>query len=310
MRDHKMTLAAALFLLAAGARAEEAASFLRIGGGARAAAMGGAATAVSSDADAIFWNPAGLAGLERAEAGATHAAYLGDQYDSLAAAVPLGSRGLKRREESGSLGVIGVGLARMGYASQQGRDENRRPTGDFSASDYSAGVAYARRLPAGFSAGIAAKRVQSRLADASGGATALDAGASLDLGTRFNWRLGAAARNLGEDLRFSSQASPLPLTIAAGVASQPFRGLTLSGEVQRRPKSGKTTSAFGAEYLPHPNVALRAGYSRDGGPSGAAWPGGFTGGFGLSWSRLKLDYAVTPFGALGNVQTFSLSGRF
>ncbi len=325
MRDYKITPALLLLLAAGGARAEETASFLRIGGGARAAAMGGAAAAPAADADAIFWNPAGLATLSRPEAGATHALYLGDQYDSLAGAVPLGSRAQTKRVELGSssgrasatalypsessLGVIGVGLARMGYAAQEGRDAARRPTGDFSASDYSASLAYARPLSAAFSAGIAVKRVASRLADASGGATAMDAGGLLDLGTRFHWRFGAVVRNLGEDLRFSSQASPLPLTFAAGGSVEPLPGLLLSGELQRRPKSGQTGGSFGAEYRLHPAVALRTGYLQDRGAAGGSW-GGLTGGFGVSWSRLRLDYAISPFGSLGTVQTFSLGGKF
>ena len=326
MRHHKMIVAAVAWLLAAGmARAEEAASFLLIGGGARAAAMGGAAVALSADADAIYWNPAGLASVTRPEAGATHALYLGDTYDALAAAVPLGNRGVLRKEELGSrsgraaatayypaesdMGVVAVGLARMGYAAQEGRDAARRPTGTFSASDYSASLAYARRVGGGFSAGLAVKRAQTRLADSSAGATALDAGGVLDLGTRFSWRFGAAVRNLGQDLRFSEQASPLPLTFAAGASAEPFRGLLLTGEVQRRSKSGTTAGSFGAEYRLHSVVALRAGYLQDRGPSATRW-GGPTGGLGLGWGRLRVDYSFAPFGALGTVQTISIGGRF
>ena len=43
------------------------ATFLRIGVGARAEGMGEAFVAVANDPSAVFWNPAGLASLQRRE---------------------------------------------------------------------------------------------------------------------------------------------------------------------------------------------------------------------------------------------------
>ncbi|HXC63883.1 MAG TPA: UPF0164 family protein, partial [bacterium] len=66
------------------------ADFLKIGMGARPAAMGGAYGAVADDADATRWNPAGLALLDRNEVDFMHLAYLADiNYESLAMAGPL-----------------------------------------------------------------------------------------------------------------------------------------------------------------------------------------------------------------------------
>ena len=42
-------------------------SALSVGQSARAAGMGGAYTSVGNDVNAIWWNPAGLTGVERAE---------------------------------------------------------------------------------------------------------------------------------------------------------------------------------------------------------------------------------------------------
>lgn len=44
-----------------------AAEFLKIGVGPRATGMGSAYVAVSDDATAMYWNPAGIAGIEKNE---------------------------------------------------------------------------------------------------------------------------------------------------------------------------------------------------------------------------------------------------
>ncbi len=52
------------------------AQFLKLGSSARAIGMGEAYSSVASDADSIFWNPAGLGMLERKSLSVMHSAYL------------------------------------------------------------------------------------------------------------------------------------------------------------------------------------------------------------------------------------------
>lgn len=302
MLDYKMIRSAlVLLLLAAPVRGEEAASFLLAGSGARSRSLGGAATALAGDNDSVFWNPAGLSGISRYELGVSHSFLSGESHDAMAAAVPLGAR---------SRGVLGLGLIRMGYGTLEGRDADRRSAGRYSASDWAASLAYGRPLIRGLSAGLAVKRVSSRIADASAGASALDAGMSWSLKNPWKTRLGVAVRNLGEDLKFGGTASPLPLTFATGLSLEPLSGLLLSAEISRRPKAGQTFLGLGSEYRLHPAFALRAGYLRDQASSSLARLGGVSGGFGLISQRMNLDYAVTPLGRLGNVQTLTLTARY
>lgn len=294
----------ALILLSSPAFGQEAASFLLIGSGARSQSLGGAVTALAGDKDSLFSNPAGLSGVSRYEMGASHSFFLGDSLDTVSAVLPLGSR------TGGNWGVLGLGVTRMGYGTMEGRGEDRRSTGRYSASDWALSAAYGRPMAWGVSAGLAVKRVQSRIADASAGATAFDAGMTYDLKRAWKSRLGAAIRNFGGDMSFSGQAYPLPLILATGITMEPISGLLLSAEIQRRPKGNQTFLGFGSEYRLHPAFALRAGYLRDHAPSRLSLLGGFSGGFGLISRRLNFDYAVTPLGRLGSVQTLSLTARY
>lgn len=55
-----------------------AGEFMAPGGGARALGMGGAFAAVAADASTVYWNPAGIAGIEKRQALAMHAEQFGD----------------------------------------------------------------------------------------------------------------------------------------------------------------------------------------------------------------------------------------
>ncbi|MDH5626912.1 MAG: PorV/PorQ family protein, partial [Candidatus Krumholzibacteria bacterium] len=55
-----------------------AGEFMAPGGGARALGMGGAFAAVAADASTVYWNPAGIAGIQKRQALAMHAEQFGD----------------------------------------------------------------------------------------------------------------------------------------------------------------------------------------------------------------------------------------
>jgi hypothetical protein len=66
------------------------ADFLKIGVGARSSAMGGAFSAVDDDATAAYWNPAGVASMDKINITAMHILwYANSNYDYIAATAPI-----------------------------------------------------------------------------------------------------------------------------------------------------------------------------------------------------------------------------
>ena len=112
-----------------------AASFLKIGVGARAAAMGEAFTALASDGTSLYWNPAGLAQLKTKEISAT--------YNSWFEEIRQGYLSLIFPSLRGTMG-LGTNYVDMGKLG--GRDLEGNPTGDFTASDTHIFIGYAKKL--------------------------------------------------------------------------------------------------------------------------------------------------------------------
>ena len=74
-------------------------TFLKIGIGARATGLGEAFVAVANDPTAIYWNPAGLASIQRQELAISHVEWPADiRFEHLALVLPV-------RRLGGSLGI-------------------------------------------------------------------------------------------------------------------------------------------------------------------------------------------------------------
>jgi hypothetical protein len=222
MRCRILTLLAVVGALAPlSARAQggrTAAILLELPASARALSLGDAYVAAAADDAVLFYNPSQLATLEGRAASMSVQPYIeGSTLGAASAAFQLGP------------GTLGVGLQVLSYGSTDeyvcdvtAQCERGAPTGrTVSANDVAASVGYAVtwytvRL------GAAAKYVRQSLADASGGAPAVDVGAAIDI-----WRgatVGVSLQNLGPDLETAGSSAPLPRFLRIG-ASLPWRGL-------------------------------------------------------------------------------------
>jgi len=293
-----LRLAALLVLASQASWAAETASFLNIGVGARALGMGGAYTALADDANALYWNPAGLSKLEKREFTASHAElFESTRLDFLAYAHPT------------SQGTFAAGLTYLSQGKIEGRDSLGRPTAGYDASDAAVTAAYARKLDLA-ELGASVKYVRSHIGSAEAQSVAVDVGAKRAVG---DFVLGAALRNLGPGLKYDNERNDLPLRLAVGAAYKFAGGHAAAAEAVNGPRGAGTDVSFGGEYQALKNLYLRAGYTTQSaitGGTGFDAARGMTFGLGLRNEKWSMDYAILPTGELGRSHRFSLGARF
>ncbi len=298
------------------AGSDSGADFLKIPLGARAIGVGQAYTALASDANALYWNPAGLAHPSALPQGRPWGLTLSHQdlfLDNTLDYLAVMRAGQKRPLS------WGVSLLRLSYGKEDERGPNRERIRSFRSSDQSLGAAVAYNFNR-FQAGTHVKLVRQELAGEVAQGMAVDLGLKTSaLHPRLS--LGAAVRNLGPQLKLNDERFRLPLTFSVGSAFQVARPLVLSFDVQSRPYQDQVIFSVGTEISPASNLSLRAGYlskladAVSHSQKSETFRGdhgftGFTGGLGISLKKLALDYSMAPFGELGLVQTLTLSTWF
>jgi len=290
------------------------ANFLKIGVGARPVALGEAYTALAEDVNAIYYNPAGLAFLQRQEATLMHNKFVeGVSQEWAAYALP-----------TQKYGTYALGIQMLRVKPFDAYDRFDRPSGEVSATDLAATIGWGKELGADrrWAWGGAAKYISSKLYTRQTTTVAADFGVLLR-GPEDKWRYGASIRNLGRGLKFLEQRFDLPASLRAGVSyhtplDYPFSGsyLTWSAEgimdVDRYP-----TGAGGLEFSPVKEMTIRVGY-RQNQDSGL----GISAGFGFSsleagfvenyawWPEFLLDYAFVDYGPLKYSHRVSVTIRF
>lgn len=210
------------------------AQFLKISIGARAAALGGAATGLSNDATALFWNPAGIT---QEHNHAIHFSYIPwmtyFNISAFAYTIELPKRG--------TLGIhaLTLGMDEMEVTTEMEPDG----TGQFfDSQDIEVGVTYATRIMDRFSIGFTSKYIYQRIWDETATGIAFDIGTHYTIDFR-NTVTAMSMRNFGPDMRMDgpdllvlhdsnddfpnriirshkqTEAYPLPLIFQFGVAT-------------------------------------------------------------------------------------------
>ena len=280
-----------------------AADFLNLGVGARAAAMGGAYSAVADDATALYWNPAGLTRVLDRSATVMHAAYIASSYFDYGAYA----------QNFGSYGALGLGVQYFSAGSVNETDAAFNPIGTVTPYDLAASIGYAYKFDSlgGISVGVTGKYIESKLAD-SAKTEALDAGLLSPAYLDGNLRLAITMRNLGRAIKYDQTPEQLPLVFGAGGAYRITSNWLVALDVDA-PKNNNPYANIGTEYLlvggKSWRFAGRAGYSSQ----TAQGITGFTGasiGIGIGYEGMNVDYAFVPYGSVGTAQRISLTYNF
>lgn len=269
-------------------------AFLKLGIGGRASALGEAYTAVTDEATATYWNPAGLAFVNRAELAFTHTEWIqGITNDFFAFVFPA------------FRGTIGLSF----YSNNVGGIERRvipsaEPLGSVEAHDIAFGISYARAFNSWVNGGLTVKYLYEKISIESASGFAFDFGVSFQP-FQNNIRLAAVAQNIGSMGKLREQSIDLPKTVRVGLAYlveiDAIGGAILFAADGVKVSETEFRGNFGAELQLKQMLAFRLGYQT-----------GFDekslgGGFGLNFERYHLDYGYTPFNSnFGDTHRFSL----
>jgi hypothetical protein len=272
--------------------------FLSMGVGARALAMGEAATAATGDATALYWNPGALTRLEGHSATFMHAATLEES------SLDYASYG-----RGNGKSAWGVGLQYFSAGDIDQTDLTGATTGSLTPKDVALTGGYARTVR-GYGLGISAKYVQSKLVDTAQ-TLAADGGVMSPAFWKDRLRFGGSVANLGGKIKYDQESAPLPLTLRGGLEARPWTGWTGALDVVA-PKGENVHLALGAEYRltmgSELSLALRGGYNSRESTGGSAE--GLSAGLGFGWRKLVVDYAFVSHGDLDPSQVLSVGYGF
>lgn len=276
-------------------------AFLKIGAGARYAAMGDAGAALAEDAFACFWNPARLS-----EMYGTHSA--GFQHNSWIAGTAIDE----------AYYALRLGKHRFGFSSRllstdeiplRGETPSQEPIAYFKAYDLFAGLSYAFVPNRYLSAGLTYRRLYEKIyLDAAYGHS-LQAGLNLNL-IDPDVSIAATADNIGSRIHYSgAYYYKQPTTFSLGSSWRlPWEyktAMATLAAVAAKPIDDGWQVRLGSELVWRRMLALRLGYKA--GHSTEV----FTAGAGLKWKQYAFDYAFVPHRyELGTSHRFSLGLGF
>jgi hypothetical protein len=279
----------------AGAGAEPF-DFLFLDANARAVGMGGAYTAMATDANALLYNPAGLAKVARSEATFMHNMYFqGITQEYAAYASPKGW--------SANLNYLSFGSVQKTTLS----DPDGISTGQTTLRDMAFTAGYGCNLLGALSLGVGAKFIREVIDSFALTGYALDLGALYEIKSFNGLRVGAALQNIGPPARSVTAKENLPLNLRVGLGYE-FKVLGIPGAVAldaAKERSQKTLPALGGEVRPLKPLAVRVGYnSRNKAGTGV------TAGVGFLFKDGSIDYGFVPYGDLGNSHRISVTLRW
>ena len=257
----------AVFALAGGARAEFEDKNL----GVRSSSMGGAYSGLSDDGEGLFYNPAGISRLKRAEFTSMHT--------SLFAQSELALDYFNFTQPLMPFATVSFGYSKFG-------------SGLYTEKEIA--MAIARQITESHNFGLTLKQLSSFIANNPD-----RTGFAMDFGflVRFETNLTAGISVL--NLNNPKMNEVVPKTYKAGIAFNPKESLTLCLDYSKQSAEGKGSFNIGEEFKLTRNFKIRAGYS--------TYPSRFSTGFGFEFKNIKLDYGFRNHDTLNSTHRVSFT---
>jgi hypothetical protein len=287
------------------------AQFLKIGVGGRASAMGDAFVAVSNDASALYWNPAGIVQTHNDQVIFSHIEYLADIKHEFAGAV-------YHLDQNNALGVSLVSL----HMDDMKVTTEFNPTGTgeyFTFGDLGLALTYSRKMTDQFSIGGTIRYVEENMDKVK------MRGVMVDLGTYYWTGLGTSrfavtVSNFGNNIKPSGtvtlsdgsnksdwQSFSPPTIFRIGFAFEPYmteiNRVTLSAQLNH-PNDNSENVSTGAEYAWREMFYVRGGYKFN--LEGQSFSFGAGVKIPVSIADVTVDYSYSDFADLGSTQRFSI----
>lgn len=281
--------------------AGDAGAFLKTGQSVRALGMGKAFTAIADDASASYWNPAGLAQLNKKEFmfmyNKPFSLISGIQNENIAFAWPF----TFDYNYDNLQAAIGFNVIYSAVDGIKGYTEQALPTGeDFSSQDIayllSCGV---NGLIQNTDLGITFKIISQKIYTYS------DHGFGADIGSLYHWdnfRFGLVLQDiLQAKIKLKETADTIPMKLKTGVAYTIPDKFTFSMGLDLI-KNRDLKEHIGIEYIIAKLVSIRGGYTTD--------TDEITAGLGFKKEVYEINYAYARHSELENSHRVSLSIRF
>ena len=278
---------------------------LKIPVGPRAIAMGGAFVAVADDANAIYWNPAGLRQLGGVALTLQYSSFIDTvNYSYGAIGLPVGNDA-----------AIGLSGKILSTGNTPGVDASGNPNGLNVGENYAdIDLAGALKINYFLDIGIVAKYITETLSSSTASTFAVDLGLLYKTPIP-HLTAGLDLQNLGPGLKFVTTTDPLPLNFKIGSAYKMFDdNFTLALDFNF-PNDNNPSVNFGGEYWYMNTLVGRFGYQLqgafgqnelgNGAQEGLYLGAGFK--FAAFKTNISLDYAWSNQGFLGTTNRFALS---
>lgn len=222
--------------------------FLQMDLSPRSSALSGAYTAIANDANALFYNPAGLAEINTGSLGLNHVQWYEDiRMDNLVFGYNFHRK----------LGVA-LKIAHLWMPAIQGKDENGFPTSKLNVSSSIINFGFGYKIHPSLYAGFGIKYFRDDLAGYVADGYAFDAGIFLHLfipGLTF----GASIQNAGGEIQYDKSRERIPFSYRSGLAYKVRGlGLRLALDVVKAVDTDMQVAA-GVEYTFNRTVFLRLG---------------------------------------------------